>query len=116
MAANLTTALGRVLSVGLYAIGYNQGMSANQPDQLLVNPPVWNGDLDDDCTANWAGPMLRVEWMQDDLWWWAVYDPQIDNQVTTSDRKEKPCRSGDDVRREANGAARAYLKSDSFGG
>jgi hypothetical protein len=24
---------------------------------------IWNGDLDDDCTALWAGLMLRAEWM-----------------------------------------------------
>jgi hypothetical protein len=41
---------------------------------LATEPIIWTGDLDDDCTAIWAGLMLRAERMEEDYWWWAVYD------------------------------------------
>lgn len=50
-------------------------------------PIVWRDDLDDDCTAEWAGLMLRAEWMDEDFWWWAVYDIQ-QNEVTVDSSNE----------------------------
>ncbi|MDR6568809.1 hypothetical protein [Chitinophaga ginsengisegetis] len=41
---------------------------------LAEEPIIWTGDLSDDCTAKWAGLMLRAEWMEKNYWWWAVYD------------------------------------------
>jgi len=56
-------------------------------------PPKWHGDLDDDCTAQWAGFTLRAEWMVDDVWWWCVYEG--DEQIASSNDSETPCTSGE---------------------
>lgn len=41
------------------------------PDQ----PFTWTGDLDDDCTCEWRGYVLRAEQMDDNAWWFCVYWP-----------------------------------------
>ena len=80
-------------------------------NSLPTASPEWRGDLDDDCLADWGGLLLHAEWMQGELWFWAVYDPKFDYQVVTSDHNKKPCRSGEQARREAENAALAYLRS-----
>lgn len=45
---------------------------------------AWSGDLDDDCTAHWCGMVLRAEWMDDDLWWWAVVDAETQSEIASS--------------------------------
>ena len=35
---------------------------------LAQKPIMWTGNLDDDCTARWAGLLLRAEWMDEDYW------------------------------------------------
>ena len=72
-------------------------------------PPVWSGDLYDDCTALWAGFMLRAEWMVDDRWWWCVYEEGSDDQKASSNDSEELCRSGDEARSAAEKAARQLL-------
>jgi len=48
-------------------------------------PPIeWTGDLDDDCTASWAGLTLRAEKMDRASWWWAVYDNGMQGPVADS--------------------------------
>ena len=72
--------------------------------------PEWYGDLDDDCTARWAGLMLRAECMQDDIWWWAVHDDAQNEQVHSSnDTGESVCHFGGEARQAAEKAARRYL-------
>lgn len=56
-------------------------MTLEERKKLATLPIHWTGDLSDDCTAEWAGLMLRAEWMDEDYWWWAVYDMQ--NEETT---------------------------------
>ena len=41
-------------------------------------PIIWEGDVEDDCLARWEGLLLRAEWMDDDYWWWCVYDMEKD--------------------------------------
>jgi len=74
-------------------------------------PIIWNGDLDDDCTALWAGLMLRAEWMDEAYWWWAVYDMQK-NEVTIDSSHEynTRCVSGEAARAKAEDVAKAYLE------
>ena len=41
----------------------------NEQRKILANQPIiWRGDISDDCTAEWAGLMLRAEWMDDNYW------------------------------------------------
>ena len=95
----------------LSPIGYNLGMNYDREKSLPSVLPQWHGNLEDDCTAKCGGLMLRAEWMQADRWWWAVYDPQIQSQVATSDGDARPCCSGEDARRRAENAATVYLQS-----
>ena len=76
-------------------------------------PIVWKGDLDDDCTAVWAGLMLRAEWMDEDYWWWAVYDMQ-QNEITIDSSDEYDIRftGGEAARAKAESVAIAYLGLD----
>lgn len=71
---------------------------------------AWTGDLGDDCTALWAGLMLRAEEMDRGLWWWCVYDQARQGlQIATSNESEAVCPSGVEARRLAEFAARDYL-------
>jgi hypothetical protein len=71
---------------------------------------TWTGDLSDDCTATWAGLMLRAEWMDEDYWWWAVYDMQKD-EATIDDSNNYTDRfiGGDISRQKAESVAKKYI-------
>jgi hypothetical protein len=77
-----------------------------------VNTPiVWTGDLDDDCTAMWAGLMLRAEEMDERIWWWAVYDMEKDEvTIDSSNEYDITFTSGREARMAAEQAAKIYLK------
>ena len=82
------------------------------PDwQLLAaeEPPRWAGDLDDDCTARWAGLTLRAECMDTDDWWWCVYDDSSGNQVASSNEDDHHYSTGATAREAAEQAARIWL-------
>lgn len=73
-------------------------------------PIVWTGDLNDDCTANWAGLLLRAEWMDEDYWWWEVSDienPEI--EIDSSNNYDTSFIGGDTSRQKAEEVARKYL-------
>ena len=55
-----------------------------QIEAAKLKSPEWYGDLDDDCTAKWAGFLLRAEWMDDNLWWWAVSDLETEEELDSS--------------------------------
>lgn len=71
---------------------------------------VWAGDLDDDCHARWAGLLLRAEWMDEDYWWWAVYDMEK-NEITidASYNYDENFIGGEISRKKAEDVARQYL-------
>ncbi len=68
-----------------------------------MEPPEWLGDLDDDCTATWAGFMLRAE-QCDEGWWWAVYDDASGARVCAY-----PYPSGSEARAAAESTVRRLL-------
>ncbi|UPL48525.1 hypothetical protein [Hymenobacter sublimis] len=74
-------------------------------------PIVWTGDLSDDCLARWCGLLLRAEWMEEEYWWWCVYDMQAENepQIASSNDYEGEWTSGEQARAEAENVARRYL-------
>ena len=73
-------------------------------------PPEWSGDLGDDCTALWAGFMLRAEQMDKDDWWWCVYEDGSNEQAASSnDDDATPCITGESARIAAEHAARRRL-------
>lgn len=76
----------------------------------LENPIIWTGDLNDDCTARWNGLMLRAEWMDQDYWWWAVYDME-NGEITidSSNEHEESCIGGENARKKAENVAQKYL-------
>jgi len=74
--------------------------------------PHWTGDLDDDCTAIWAGLLLRAEEMDQHSWWWAVSDLNLNSaEVDSSNCHSDTCVSGLDARRMAEACAGRYLLS-----
>lgn len=87
-------------------------MNREERKILAKQPIVWKGDLSDDCTAVWAGLMLRAEWMQGSLWWWAVYDKQGDDiSIKSSNDYSEKCTSGKDAREKAEAIARNYIST-----
>jgi hypothetical protein len=72
-------------------------------------PPRWWGDLNDDCTAFWAGFTLRAEWTQRDLWWWCVYDSKSGAELISSNHSSESFTSGPAARGAAESAARRFL-------
>jgi hypothetical protein len=71
--------------------------------------PTWCGDLADDCTARWAGFTLRSEWMNNNIWWWAVYLDKADEQIASSNDAEVQPASGEEARTAALRAAQNFL-------
>jgi hypothetical protein len=72
----------------------------------------WRGDLDDDCTAEWSGLLLRAEWMVGSRWWWAVSDLASGEEVDSSNNEgwcDMEFASGPSARRAAEMAAEEYL-------
>ncbi|MRG46871.1 hypothetical protein GFS24_17250 [Chitinophaga sp. SYP-B3965] len=88
-------------------------MTDDKRKLLAKEPIVWLGDLSDDCTAEWAGLMLRAEWMDEDFWWWAVYDMQNNQEVIdASYNYEISFIGGAAARAKAESIAKAYLGID----
>ncbi|MGX7666689.1 hypothetical protein [Flavobacterium pedocola] len=86
-------------------------MKTNILNRDFHQPIIWKGDLNDDCTANWAGLLLRAEWMDDDYWWWCVYDMLDDeNQIDSSNEYDQRFIGGNASRNKAEEIAKRYLK------
>lgn len=71
----------------------------------------WNGDLNDDCTAEWMNLTLRAEEMSRGNWWWAVYDSSgevIDSSNSKVDINMR-YKNGEAARTAAEEAARSHL-------
>ena len=75
----------------------------------LQVPPVWTGDLNDDCTAKWAGFLLRAEWMDKDDWWYAVTDRVSGLIVEDSTVLGAVVKDGEIARKRCEDAARRFL-------
>jgi len=74
---------------------------------------IWKGDLKDDCTAKWSGLMLRAEWMDEDYWWWCVYDNlNNDIQIDSSNEYDERFIGGGIARNKAEEIAKEYLKNE----
>lgn len=87
-------------------------MTIEEKRKFADSDIIWTGDLSDDCTANWAGLMLRAEWMEDDFWWWAVYDMTLNEMVVDSSNEyDVPFLSGEQARIKAESVARTYLEA-----
>jgi hypothetical protein len=84
-----------------------------QRQELAKEPIDWTGDLSDDCTARWAGLMLRAECMDENSWWWTVYD-MLNNEVTIDSSNNYSSRvlNGESARRKAEETAKYYLGLD----
>ena len=85
-------------------------MTTDQRKILALHPIVWAGDLLDDCTAEWAGLMLRAEEMDKGYWWWAVYDMQR-KEITVDNSNEYTGYfiDGDAARKKAESIAKEYI-------
>ena len=70
---------------------------------------AWTGDLNDDCTAEWAGLTLRAEQMDRKHWWWAVYVSATSEIITDSHASSEVARNGKQARAAAEVAAKEWL-------
>lgn len=77
--------------------------------QADSTPIEWIGDLRDDCTARWAGLILRAEEMEKKSWWWAVTDLSNGLEISSSNESKKIIEDGVSARFEAESAAKNYL-------
>jgi hypothetical protein len=88
-------------------------MNIVEKNRDFNQPIIWNGDLKDDCTAKWSGLMLRAEWMDEDYWWWCVYDIlDNENQIDSSNEYDERIIGGEKAREKAEEIARNYLKDE----
>ena len=75
----------------------------------------WRGDLDDDCTAEWHGLLLRAEWQYgegaDAFWWWSVFSIETGEELESSNYQAHKPNTGEDARKCAEAAARRYFES-----
>jgi len=92
---------------------FDQSMKRIEKNRDFDQPIIWNGDLNDDCTAKWSGLMLRAEWMDEDYWWWCVYD-MLDNekQIDSSNEYDERFIGGEKAREKAEEVAINYLKNE----
>ena len=72
-------------------------------------PVAWSGDLNDDCTAEWAGLVLRAEQMDRKHWWWAVYDAATSEIITDSNASAEIAVNGKFARAAVETAAKEWL-------
>ena len=80
--------------------------------QKIPSQIIWKGDLEDDCTAEWQGLMLRAEWMDEGYWWWAVYDMRKrEITVDSSNEYETSFIGGVAARAKAESVAKAYVNN-----
>lgn len=88
-------------------------MTIAERSALASQPIVWKGDLTDDCTAIWAGLMLRAECMDGNDWWWIVYDLELPGGPAINEDGEHGamCRGGGNARKKAEDAARLYMQN-----
>lgn len=85
-------------------------MSIDQRITSANQPIEWRGDLNDDCTAKWAGLMLRAEEMEENSWWWAVYDMQRGEMtIDSSNQYHEDITNGEIARAKAENTAKAYM-------
>ncbi len=73
----------------------------------------WAGDLNDDCAARWSGWLLRAEWMDKDIWWWAVSDDETGDEIDSSNNDgyfDVRFTSGAAARQAAERAAKEYMQ------
>jgi hypothetical protein len=77
--------------------------------EAAISAISWRGDLNDDCTAEWAGLTLRAEQMERTRWWWAVYDNATGELISDSHATTTISRNGKRARGAAEVAARNWL-------
>lgn len=88
-------------------------MKTIEKNRDFDQPIIWSGDLNDDCTAKWAGLMLRAEWMDENYWWWCVYDMlDNENQIDSSNEYDERFIGGEKAREKAEEVAKNYLKNE----
>lgn len=75
---------------------------------------TWTGDLNDDCTARWQGLILRAEWMDENIWWWAVSidNNDLSSEIDSSNNYDAPCIGGEKARSLAEGAAKNFIQEN----
>ncbi|RWY57237.1 hypothetical protein [Mucilaginibacter gilvus] len=87
-------------------------MDSYQRKTRADEPIIWTGDLLDDCTAEWCGLMLRAEWMDEDYWWWRVYDIQKGGAIINdSNSTDERFISGEASRKTAECVAKQYIST-----
>lgn len=85
-------------------------MTTEERKKLAKQSFTWTGDLSNDCTALWAGLMLRAECMEEGYWWWAVYDMQKgEATIDDSNNYNERFIRGEIAQQKAENVAQVYV-------
>lgn len=77
---------------------------------ILKEKIEWQGDLKDDCSAHWQGLLLRAECLDNNQWWWSVYDLQKKEiQIDSSNERDEIVTDAEAARTKAEFAAQQYI-------
>ena len=70
--------------------------------------------MGDDCTARWNGLILRAEWMDEDIWWWAVSQDNNNSldEIDSSNNYDTRCIGGEQARKRAEEAAIKFANAN----
>jgi hypothetical protein len=80
--------------------------------EAATTPISWTGDLNTQCTARWAGLLLRAEQKHRAHWSWTVYDAKTRAIIMDSRMSWGRAMHGKKARLAAEQAARDYLQAD----
>jgi hypothetical protein len=97
-------------------VSFARSDSSNNVKSLqleAVNTPVsWVGDLETNCTARWAGLLLRAEQKNRTHWSWTVYDAKTRAIIMDSRMSWARATHGKKARQAAEQAARQFIEED----
>jgi hypothetical protein len=95
---------------------FARGESRNNVKSIQLEaastPVSWSGDLNTDCTARWAGLLLRAEQKNRTHWSWTVYDAKTRAIIMDSRMSWGRATHGKTARQAAEHAARQYLEEE----
>jgi len=97
-------------------VSFARGDAGNNVKSMqleAVKAPVsWSGDLQTNCTARWAGLLLRAEQKSRTHWSWTVSDSKTRAIIMDSRMSWARSTHGKKARQAAEQAARQYIEEE----
>ena len=103
-----------IIATLLLLPGCGGGGGVDLDEDDMDEPTIlWTGNLNDDCTAEWNGMMLRAEEMDRLDWWWAVYDADGEIIDGSNNHTSERFKNGTIARQAAESAAKRRIAQKS---